>query len=444
MDSALIPEGVNRCPIWKFLLAIAITSVVLLWGVYAMLLIYMKGLNQTNMNNAYGFALWIWADLAVIALGGGAFFTGLLRYIFGLDELKNIINYAVLIGFICYSSALLILGIDVGQPLRGWFIFWHANVHSMLTEVAFCLTCYFMVLTIEYIPLVLENRQIDRVPFFHNLSHNMHEIMAVFAATGAFLSFFHQGSLGGVSGVLFGRPFGFREHVLVWPWTFFLFTWSAAACGPCFTILITKITEAVSKKRLVKDNVYDLLAKIAGWMLTGYVIAKIIDTIYWATTTVPSMGFHFMQFYSNNALYGPWILITEVIICGALPALILINPKLRQNAKLLVIAVTLAAVGVSLNRWVMVLQVLAAPVLTFQEWVLYYPSWQEVATTILPVAYGVIMILISFRYMPIFPQEKELNPIEPPLSTAAVEETEEAPAEAAETAAEPELKPAEA
>ncbi len=444
MDSALIPEGVNRCPIWKFLLAIAITSVVLLWGVYAMLLIYMKGLNQTNMNNAYGFALWIWADLAVIALGGGAFFTGLLRYIFGLDELKNIINYAVLIGFICYSSALLILGIDVGQPLRGWFIFWHANVHSMLTEVAFCLTCYFMVLTIEYIPLVLENRQIDRVPFFHNLSHNMHEIMAVFAATGAFLSFFHQGSLGGVSGVLFGRPFGFREHVLVWPWTFFLFTWSAAACGPCFKILITKITEAVSKKRLVKDNVYDLLAKIAGWMLTGYVIAKIIDTIYWATTTVPSMGFHFMQFYSNNALYGPWILITEVIICGALPALILINPKSRQNPKLLVIAVTLAAVGVSLNRWVMVLQVLAAPVLTFQEWVLYYPSWQEVATTILPVAYGVIMILISFRYMPIFPQEKELNPIEPPLSTAAVEETEEAPAEAAETAAEPELKPAEA
>ncbi len=444
MDSALIPEGVNRCPIWKFLLAIAITSVVLLWGVYAMLLIYMKGLNQTNMNNAYGFALWIWADLAVIALGGGAFFTGLLRYIFGLDELKNIINYAVLIGFICYSSALLILGIDVGQPLRGWFIFWHANVHSMLTEVAFCLTCYFMVLTIEYIPLVLENRQIDRVPFFHNLSHNMHEIMAVFAATGAFLSFFHQGSLGGVSGVLFGRPFGFREHVLVWPWTFFLFTWSAAACGPCFTILITKITEAVSKKRLVKDNVYDLLAKIAGWMLTGYVIAKIIDTIYWATTTVPSMGFHFMQFYSNNALYGPWILITEVIICGALPALILINPKSRQNPKLLVIAVTLAAVGVSLNRWVMVLQVLAAPVLTFQEWVLYYPSWQEVATTILPVAYGVIMILISFRYMPIFPQEKELNPIEPPLSTAAVEETEEAPAEAAETAAESELKPAEA
>jgi Ni/Fe-hydrogenase subunit HybB-like protein len=136
-----------------------------------------------------------------------------------------------LIGFICYSSALLILAIDIGQPLRRWFIFWHANVHSMLTEVAFCLSCYFAVLTIEYIPLILENRQLDKVPFFHNLSHNMHEYMAVFAATGAFFLSFHQGSLGGVAGVLFGRPFAYREH-FIWPWTFFLFTWSAAAYGP--------------------------------------------------------------------------------------------------------------------------------------------------------------------------------------------------------------------
>ena len=162
MDSALIPKGVKRCPTWQFLLWIGAVSVVLLWGVLAMVLVYFKGLNQTNMNNAYGFALWIWADLAIIALGGGAFFSGFLRYIVGKDELKNIVNFAVLVGFYCYVSALMILGFDIGQPLRGWFIFWHANVHSMLTEVAFCLTCYLGVLTIEYVPMILENRQIDK------------------------------------------------------------------------------------------------------------------------------------------------------------------------------------------------------------------------------------------------------------------------------------------
>jgi menaquinone reductase, integral membrane subunit len=413
MDSALIPKGVKRCPTWQFLLWLGIVGVVLLWGVYAMLLCWFKGLNQTNMNDYYGFALWIWADLAVIALGGGAFFTGFLRYLVGKHELKNIINYAVLIGFICYSSALLILAIDVGQPLRSWFIFWHANVHSMLTEVAFCLSCYFGVLTIEYLPLILENRQVDKIPFFHNLSHNMHEIMAVFAATGAFLSFFPQGSLGGVAGVLFGRPFAFREGVLIWPWTFFLFTWSAAAFGPCFTLFITWLTEKISGKKLVKDNVVELLAKISGWMITTYIIVKIIDTIYWANVTAPSKGFTLGDFYSNNALYGYWILFAEIVLGGIVPGLILITNAGRKNPTARVIAFALGILGVCLNRWVMVLQVMAAPVMTFDRWVLYYPSWQEVATTILPVAYGIIMIMISYRYMPIFPQEAELNPIEP-------------------------------
>ena len=424
MDAALIPKGAKRCPLWQFLAGLTPVALILLWGVYAMLLCWLKGLNQTNMNNAYGFALWIWADLAVIALGGGAFFSGFLKYLVGKDELKNIINYAVLIGFVCYSSALLILAIDIGQPLRGWFIFWHANVHSMLTEVAFCLTCYFFVLTIEYLPLMLENRQLDRVPFFHKLSHNMHEIMAIFAATGAFLSFFHQGSLGGVSGVLFGRPFGFREHILIWPFSFFLFTWSAAAYGPCFTIMITKITEKITRKKLVKDNVIWLLAKISGWMMLTYAAAKSLDTIYWAFVTAPSKGLVLSHFYTNNALYGYWILFVELFLCAWLPALLLVSRKTRENNKILWLAVILAVIGVSLNRWVMVLQVLAVPVLPFIQWVLYYPSWQEVATTILPVAYGIILISLSYRYLPIFPQEAELNPIESP---PAIEEQETVP-----------------
>ena len=413
MDNALIPKGVKRCPLWQFILMLGPVVALMLWGVFAMLLVLLKGLNQTNMNDSYGFAIWIWADLTVIALGGGAFFTGFLRYIIGKDELKNIINYAVIIGFVCYSSALLILGFDIGQPLRGWFIFWHANVHSMLTEVAFCLTLYFGVLCIEYLPLILENRQVDKVPFFHNFSHNMHEIMAVFAATGAFLSFFHQGSLGGVPGVLFARPFAFREGIFIWPWTFFLFTWSAAACGPCFTILITKITEKITGKQLVKQNVIELMAKISGWMLASYIIVKIIDTWYWAAVTAPSKGFGLSFFYSNNPLYGYWILFMEIVLCGIVPAAILITSKGRKNPAALWIAVILAVLGVCINRWVMVLQVLAIPVLTFESWAMYFPSWQEIATTLLPVAYGIILIALSYRYLPIFPNEVELNPLEP-------------------------------
>ena len=96
-------------------------------------------------------------------------------------------------------------------------------------------------------------------------------------------------------------------------------------------------------------------------------------------------------------------------------------------------------VGVSLNRWVMVLQVLAVPVLSFETWNLYFPSWQEVATTLLPVALGIICISISYRYLPIFPQERELNPIETAVDDAAAPETL-----ASTEVAEGELEPAEA
>ena len=104
------------------------------------------GLNQTNMDNRFAFGLWIFLDLGVIALGAGAFFTGFLVYILKRAELKPILNTAVVVGFICYSGAVAILMIDVGQPLRAWFTFWHPNTHSMLTEVTFCISCYLLVL----------------------------------------------------------------------------------------------------------------------------------------------------------------------------------------------------------------------------------------------------------------------------------------------------------
>ncbi|MBW1802949.1 MAG: molybdopterin oxidoreductase, partial [Deltaproteobacteria bacterium] len=215
MDSVLIPEGLKRCSAWKFGLWTIPWLILLAWGGVSALLCLLLGLNQTNMSNIFAFALWIVFDLAVIALGAGAFFTGFLTYIIGKEELKDIINAAVVIGFICYSGAVAMLGIDIGQPIRGWFIFWHANVHSMLTEVSFCITAYLAVLAIEYIPIILENRQLDKFRDIHLFGHNLHHIMAVLAATGTFLSFFHQGSLGGLFGVMYARPFAAR-------WSFYI------------------------------------------------------------------------------------------------------------------------------------------------------------------------------------------------------------------------------
>jgi len=410
MDAALIPPGVKRCSFKKFLIWIACVSVVLAWGVYAMILCFAKGLNQTNLNDYFGFGLWITLDLAVIALGAGAFFSGFLRYIIGIDELKNIINLAVIVGWICYGSALMILGLDVGQPLRGWHIFWYANVHSMLTEVAFCISTYFLVLCIEYLPIILENPELDKNRFIHIFSHNLHEYMYIFAAVGTFLSFFHQGSLGGVFGVLYSRPFAFREGFFVWPWTFFLFILSAVGSGPAFTLLIAWALQKATGRKLVKYNVLELMGKIAGIMLSIYLVFKLIDTYYWAIHILPEKGMTITQCYQGwFGPYGLWLLVAELGIFGIVPALILISP-LRKKEFFLIIGALFDCIGIVINRFVFTVQTSAIPTYPFDKWVVYSPSWQEWATTIMVIALGVLVISLSYRYLPLFPQEKELNP----------------------------------
>ncbi len=217
----------------------------LVFGLYSAGLCLVKGLNQTNMDNRFAFGLWIFLDLTVIALGAGAFFTGFLLYILKLKELRAVINSAVVIGLVCYSGAVCVLAVDVGQPLRAWFTFWYPNVHSMLTEVTFCISCYLTVLAIEYLPIVLKNRKLRQVPSFLVFEFELHKLVYVLAGVGTFLSFFHQGSLGGLYGVLRGRPFAFREGLAVWPSTFFLFILSAAAVGPSFILLTTWLVEKI-------------------------------------------------------------------------------------------------------------------------------------------------------------------------------------------------------
>jgi molybdopterin-containing oxidoreductase family membrane subunit len=408
VDKEFIARGVKRCSEPKFLLWILPWIALLAFGLYAAALCLVKGLNQTNMDNRFAFGLWIFLDLTVIALGAGAFFTGFLLYILKLDALKQVINSAVVIGLVCYSGAMCVLAVDVGQPLRAWFTFWYPNVHSMLTEVTFCISCYLTVLLVEYLPIVLRNRKLRQVPEFLVFEFELHKLIYVLAGVGTFLSFFHQGSLGGLYGVLRGRPFAFREGLAVWPSTFFLFILSAAAVGPSFILLTTWMVEKIARKRLVEARVLELLGRISGLLLGVYVAAKSLDTLVWIDRTSPETGFPAVQYYAWKP-FGTWILLAEIVLFGLMPALILLTPRLRAHRAWLVSAAAMACAGVALNRFVMTIQTLAVPTLSFDRYLSYTPSWQEVGTFLAVVAYGVLVYSFSFRYLQIFPAERELR-----------------------------------
>jgi molybdopterin-containing oxidoreductase family membrane subunit len=408
MDSKLFPEGTQRCSFGQFLIWLAVILGFFGWGLYAAVLVLYNGIGTTGLDNYFGFGAWITFDLAVIALGAGAFFTGLLKYILKIKQLEKIINLTVIVGFICYSGAMLVLTLDIGQPGRAWFGYWHPNVHSMLTEVIFCITCYCTVLIIEFVPLVLEQKQLNKIPFIHALAHNMHINMALFAGLGAFLSTFHQGSLGGMYGVLIGRPYAFREGFFIWPWTFFLFVLSAVGSGPVFTVLVATFMEKLTGKKLVDFKTKALMGKIAGSMLCVYMFFKILDTWAWATGYLPSVGLTFDQMFYGVA-YGKWLMWTELGLCGVIPAIMLVTPSIRNNPALLYTAALLDCFGVCINRYVFTVQTIAFPAMPFDSWQVYYPNWVEYASSIMIVAYGFLVLSLSYRYLPVFPQETKLN-----------------------------------
>jgi len=407
VDRQLIPRGLKRSPLWKFSLWILPWCALLAVGIYAIFLCLARGLNQTNMDNRFAFGLWIYLDLTVIALGAGAFFTGFLLYILKRKELKAVINSAVVLGFICYSGAVAVLMVDVGQPLRAWFTFWHPNVHSMLTEVTFCITCYLTVLFVEYLPILLKNRKLRMIPSFLVFEFELHKVMYVLAGVGTFLSFFHQGSLGGLYGVLRGRPFAYREGIAIWPSTFFLFILSAIAAGPSFILLTTTVVQKISGKTLVKREVLGYLGKISGSLLIVYVLMKSIDTLVWLNSTSPAEGVQPFEFYMWNP-FGTWILFAEIVLLGLVPGLMLLTSTIRNRTGWLITAALLTCGGVALNRFVLTIQTLALPTLPFDEFLSYLPSWQEVAAFLAVLAYGVLFYSLSFRYLPLFPQEREL------------------------------------
>jgi menaquinone reductase, integral membrane subunit len=406
MDRLLRMRGAQRAPLGRFLLGLAPWCAMLALALYATYLILAQGLNQTNMDNRIVFGLWIFVDLGVIALGAGAFFTGLLLYVLKRHELKDIVSSAVVLGFICYSSAIGLLALDVGQPLRAWFTFWHPNAHSMLTEVTVCISCYLFVLSIECVPVILKNRKLRQIPMLLALEFQLHKVMPVIAGIGVFLSFFHQGSLGGLFGVMRGRPFAFREGLAIWPSTFFLFVLSAAAVGPSFLLVVTWVVSKVSKKRLMPPDARALLVKISGFLLLLYVGLKGIDTLVWINRTAPAAGLHPFSFYTWQP-FGTWIIFAEIVVFGLLPGLVLLSRRWRDRWHLP--AAAMACAGILLNRFVMTIQTLSLPTLAFDPFHSYMPSWQEFATTGGVLAYGVLVYSVAFRYLPLYSSEKQLT-----------------------------------
>jgi menaquinone reductase, integral membrane subunit len=406
---------------------IALLCVVIAFGLYAVFLIFTKGLAVTNLSDGAPWGLWIILDLSCIGLAAGAFSLSAITYLLGRETFQPLARVAVFIGILGYSGALMALVMDIGRPDRFWhgWVFW--NIHSMLWEVTMCITLYFSVLLLEVFPLAIEMKIFDRFTGLRRLAHRIHDFAPVLAILGLGLSLLHQSSLGGTYGVVVGRAALFRATMPL------LFIVSAVAAGMAFTVHVTLLTQWLRRRVLVPDKILLEAGQISGAVLLFYLYMRFWDTTAGNYGYVPGRTEAFTTLSTGQFAISFWA--WEILLGGLLAAILLVRARLRQSTTLLFVGSGFAIVGLVANRWHTTLIAFTEPLsenppMTDPLITHYTPSWTEWATTFGVVALLLLAFSIGMRYFPAFKGVSVLEEAEQRANNIYQPTFEQAPAEA--------------
>jgi Ni/Fe-hydrogenase subunit HybB-like protein len=338
---------------------------------------YVAGIGAiSNLNDAYGWGLWISFDLLCgVALAAGAFVTATAVYIFGIERFRPILRPAILTGFLGYLMVVIALMVDLGRPERIWYMIIHWNLDSVMFEVGWCVMLYTGVLALEFSPMLWERLRLE--PF-----RRIIEMLVIpLVILGTTLSTLHQSSLGS----LFTIAPDQLHKLWYTPLLPLMFWLTAVAVGPAMVILESTISSKVFKRGLETDLVAGL-AKVIPVALFVYLGVKIGELV--ATS---ELGLAFEGDLEGNLFLGE-------IIGGVIAPMVLFSlPAVRRSNGLLLLSAMLVIGGVVMNRFDVSLVGLARP-----EGVGYFPNWMEFVVTIGIVAAGVTAFGLVARNLPLF------------------------------------------
>lgn len=397
---------IDLFPYWIGLLVIGI-----LFGLVGAFVVLRDGLQVTGLSNAVPWGLWISIDLSSIAMGGSAFVFGVIVYILRIKRFEVIGKLAVLLGFLGYSTAGMVLLFDLGQPFRFWhpIVFWQP--HSLLWEVTMCVVLYLTVLIAEVLPIVLEHPIFKTHPWLtrnrflsnamamlYKTSSFLHKSGPVLAIAGLTLSLLHQASLGATYSVLAGRGVWFNQSAPV------QFVFSAMSGGIALLFVASVFVFRVMRPGMVSDSALYDVARLAGGITLLLTYLRVWD---WAVTNYYSFDrevFLQTQLLDTIAPYSLTFWLGQAllpVIAGA----ILLSAKQIKNLRFLMAAAVIPIFAAILTRWNYNFAGLIASI-TYDPFTpnvvlnSYTPTWVEFAVGTLVISYWMLAFSLAARFLP--------------------------------------------
>lgn len=363
---------------WNFVAAIIVSA-----GLYASYARFTRGLGATtHLSDQFPWGLWIGFDiLCGVGLAAGGFTLAAIVHIFHIKRFEPILRPTILTAFLGYLLVIFALLYDLGRPLQIWHALIMWNPHSVMFEVAWCVMLYTTVLALEFSPVVLER-------------FNMTKTMRVFKRIspfliiiGVLLSTLHQSSLGSLYLIVPEKLYALWYS----PYLPVFFFFSAISVG-CAMIILESFLSSRAFKRGLELNLLTEIARVSVVTLAVYVTMKVVDLLN--NSLLP------MLFVPRTETYLYWL---EIIAGVVAPLVLLSIPNVRRNKNGLFVSSVLIILGFILNR-------MNISITGMEAWagVSYFPSWMEIAVTVMIVTIGFIVFSLAARYLPVFKHQPEV------------------------------------
>jgi len=364
----------------KFTVWRGIFAAIILSGAYATYLRIFYGLGgTTNLSDRFPWGLWIAFDiLCGVGLAAGGFTLVATVHIFRIERYQPVLRPAILTAFLGYMLVVVALLFDLGRPDRLWhpLVMW--NPHSVMFEVAWCVTLYTTVLFLEFLPVVFEKFG------WHKPLTWIHGISVPLMIAGVLLSTLHQSSLGSLFLIVPEKMYPLWYSPTL-PAMFFL---SAIGVGLAMTIFESWHSSRAFGRALELP----LLASM------GRVLAVLMSVYLWL---------RFLDLARRGVLgllarnrTETWLFVLEIALL-AVPTVLLFQKSVRMRPGALYACAVMVVFGFIANRLNVGVTALEAGSGTH-----YLPKWSEVAVTLSIVAIGFAIFRVIAQNFPIFEPQR--------------------------------------
>lgn len=363
-----------RTVFWR-VVALAILAA----GAYATFVRFTQGLGPaTNLTDRSPWGIWIGFDiLCGVGLAAGGFAITTAVYILHIERLRPIVRPTVLTAFLGYVFVVFGLMIDLGRPWNIWraMVFW--NPHSVMFEVAWCVMLYTTVLALEFSPVAFEWLKWPRAV------KAVKSIVVPLVGLGFVLSTLHQSSLGSLYLILPTKlhPLWYSPLLPV------LFWISAIAAGLAMVIFESGMSARAFGRALEFDLLQSVSKAMAGF-LGGFLALRFADLAVRGALPAAFVS-------SGPGAYEARMFWLEVLLMS-LPLALVLRKHVREHPQGLFACGVMVVCGFLVHRLNVSTTALDAAAGR------YFPSWMEVAITMMIMTIGLIVFSLAARYLPVF------------------------------------------